>query len=59
VTESSPPADEAGLGDLLIDELRDILYAEQQLTKALPKMREADHQSPRRLSLSAKATTVA
>ena len=38
MTESSPPADEAGLGDLLIDELRDILHAEKQLTKALPKM---------------------
>jgi Mn-containing catalase len=41
VTESSPPADENGLGDLLIDELRDILHAEKQLTKALPKMAEA------------------
>ncbi|QOZ65860.1 DUF892 family protein [Bradyrhizobium arachidis] len=41
VTESSPPADEAGLGDLLIDELRDILHAEKQLTKALPKMAQA------------------
>jgi Mn-containing catalase len=41
VTESSPPADEAGLSDLLIDELRDILHAEKQLTKALPKMAQA------------------
>ncbi|BAM91331.1 non-heme manganese-containing catalase [Bradyrhizobium oligotrophicum S58] len=41
VTESSPPVDEAGLGDLLIEELRDILHAEKQLTKALPKMAEA------------------
>lgn len=41
VTECSPPADEAGLGDLLIDELRDILHAEKQLTKALPKMAQA------------------
>ncbi|WP_229170726.1 YciE/YciF ferroxidase family protein [Bradyrhizobium altum] len=41
VAESSPPDDEAGLGDLLIDELRDILHAEKQLTKALPKMIEA------------------
>src|SRR4051794_10241628 len=41
VTESSPPDDQAGLGDLLIDELRDILHAEKQLTKALPKMAEA------------------
>jgi Mn-containing catalase len=41
VTESSPPADETGLGDLLLEELRDILHAEKQLTKALPKMAEA------------------
>jgi Mn-containing catalase len=41
VTESSPPVDENGLGDLLLDELRDILHAEKQLTKALPKMAEA------------------
>ncbi|WFU58460.1 DUF892 family protein [Bradyrhizobium pachyrhizi] len=41
VTESSSPVDEAGLGDLLVDELRDILHAEKQLTKALPKMAEA------------------
>ncbi|MBR0698192.1 DUF892 family protein [Bradyrhizobium lablabi] len=40
VTESSPPVDETGLGDLLLDELRDILHAEKQLTKALPKMAE-------------------
>jgi Mn-containing catalase len=41
VTESSSPVDEAGLGDLLLNELRDILHAEKQLTKALPKMAEA------------------
>jgi Mn-containing catalase len=41
VTESLPPADELDLGDLLIDELCDILHAEKQLTKALPKMAEA------------------
>jgi Mn-containing catalase len=41
VTESSPPEAVAGLDDLLIDELRDILHAEKQLTKALPKMAEA------------------
>jgi Mn-containing catalase len=29
------------LGDLLLDELRDLLHAEKQLTKALPKMAEA------------------
>jgi Mn-containing catalase len=38
VTESSPPVDEAGLTELLLHELRDILHAEKQLTKALPKM---------------------
>jgi Mn-containing catalase len=41
VTESSPPVDEAGLTELLLDELRDILHAEKQLTKALPDMAEA------------------
>jgi Mn-containing catalase len=41
VAESSAPADEAGLNDLLVDELRDILHAEKQLTKALPKMAQA------------------
>jgi Mn-containing catalase len=41
VTESSPPADEAGLYDRLIDELRDILHADKQLTRALPRMAEA------------------
>jgi Mn-containing catalase len=41
VTESSPPTEQAGLADLLIDELRDILHAEKQLIKALPKMAEA------------------
>jgi Mn-containing catalase len=41
VTESSSPVDEAGLGGLLVEELRDILHAEKQLTKALPKMAEA------------------
>jgi Mn-containing catalase len=41
VTESSSPVDEVGLTDLLLNELRDILHAEKQLTKALPKMAEA------------------
>src|SRR6201996_7437263 len=41
VTESSPPAQLGGLEELLIDELRDILHAEKQLTKALPKMAAA------------------
>jgi len=38
VTESSPPVDANGLGELLIDELRDTYDAERQLTKALPKL---------------------
>ena len=33
--------DESGLQDLLLRELRDILHAEKQLTKALPKMVKA------------------
>src|SRR5580698_302559 len=41
VTESSPPEAAAGLDELLIDQLRDILHAEKQLTKALPTMAEA------------------
>ena len=41
VTESSAPESPEGLDDLLIDELRDILHAEKQLTKALPKMAAA------------------
>jgi Mn-containing catalase len=41
VTESSPPEAIVGLDELLIDELRDILHAEKQLIKALPKMAEA------------------
>jgi len=40
-TESSPPTTPEGIHDLLLDELRDILHAEKQLTKALPKMAEA------------------
>jgi len=40
-TESSPPIVPEGIAELLIDELRDILHAEKQLTKALPKMAEA------------------
>jgi Mn-containing catalase len=41
VTESSPAESVEGLDELLIDELRDILHAEKQLTKALPKMAAA------------------
>jgi Mn-containing catalase len=40
-TESSPPTAPDGINDLLLDELRDILHAEKQLTKALPKMAKA------------------
>jgi len=40
-TESSPPTAPEGISDLLLDELRDILHAEKQLTKALPKMAKA------------------
>ena len=40
-TESSPPTAPDGLDELLIHELRDILHAEKQLTKALPKMANA------------------
>src|SRR6185437_14619772 len=39
--ESSPREAAEGILELLIDELRDILHAEKQLTKALPKMAEA------------------
>ncbi|WP_407175418.1 DUF892 family protein [Bradyrhizobium sp. STM 3562] len=41
VTESSPATDEAGLTELLMHELGDLLHAEKQLTKALPKMAQA------------------
>ena len=40
--ESSEGADEA-IQELLVDQLRDILHAEKQLTKALPKMAKAAH----------------
>ena len=40
-TESSPPTAPDGLDELLVDELLDILHAEKQLTKALPKMAKA------------------
>ena len=41
VAESAPVDDVVGLQELLVDELRDLLHAEKQLTKALPKMAEA------------------
>ena len=40
--ESSGPGDES-IGELLVEQLRDILHAETQLTKALPKMVKAAH----------------
>jgi Mn-containing catalase len=40
-TESSPPVVPDGIDELLLDELRDILHAEKQLLKALPKMAKA------------------
>src|SRR3954465_9791029 len=40
-TESSPPTAPDGINELLVEELRDILHAEKQLTKALPKMAKA------------------
>jgi Mn-containing catalase len=39
--ESSPPTAPDGMDELLVDELRDILHAEKQLTKALPMMAKA------------------
>src|ERR1700753_2011009 len=41
VAESSPIESPEGLDDLLVNELRDLLHAEKQLTKALPKMAAA------------------
>jgi Mn-containing catalase len=41
VAESSPAEAPVGFDELLIDQLRDILHAEKQLMKALPKMSEA------------------
>lgn len=41
VAESSPTEALVGFDDLLIDQLRDLLHAEKQLTKALPHMIEA------------------
>jgi Mn-containing catalase len=40
-TESSPPIAPEGVSELLLKELRDILHAEKQLTKALSKMAKA------------------
>ncbi|WP_024576538.1 MULTISPECIES: DUF892 family protein [unclassified Afipia] len=40
-TESSPLIADEGVTELLLEELRDILHAEKQLTKALPRMAKA------------------
>ena len=40
-TESAPSFSSDGINELLVDELKDILHAEKQLTKALPKMAKA------------------
>ena len=39
--ESSDPSDTEPIQELLVDQLRDILHAEKQLVKALPKMAKA------------------
>jgi Mn-containing catalase len=41
IAESSPLEDDTGIAELLLDELRDILHAEKQVLKALPKMAAA------------------
>ncbi len=41
--ESSDLPDPAPIQELLVDQLRDILHAEKQLLKALPKMEKAAH----------------
>ena len=43
--ESSDPAESAPIQELLVDQLRDILHAEKQLLKALPKMAKAARSS--------------
>ncbi len=40
VTESSPPADKAGLGELLLDELRDILHRKSSSPKRFRRWRK-------------------
>jgi Mn-containing catalase len=40
-TESVPSNPPEGLAELLVDQLKDILHAEKQLTKAIPKMAQA------------------
>jgi len=44
--ESSDPAAAESIRELLADQLRDILHAEKQLLKALPKMAKAARSTP-------------
>jgi ferritin-like metal-binding protein YciE len=41
MNSSKPPNEDTELHDLFVDQLRDILWAEKQLVKALPKMAKA------------------
>ena len=43
VFESSFPIDAQGIHDALVEHLRDLLHAEKQLVKALPKLAKAAH----------------
>jgi manganese catalase len=51
--ESSDPAESEPIQELLVDQLRDILHAEKQLLKALPKMAKAARSSQLRTLLEA------
>lgn len=42
---TNPPNSDTELHDLLVDQLRDILWAEKELVKALPKMAKAANDS--------------
>ncbi len=50
---TSTTGDPALIEQLLVEQLRDLLHAEQQLVKALPKMVAAAHGDPLRRALSA------
>ncbi|AVA23804.1 DUF892 family protein [Rhizobium sp. NXC24] len=41
LTQSAPPEGSEAIQEVLVDELRDLLHAEKQLLKALPKMQKA------------------
>lgn len=51
--EASEATDAAMIADLLVDQMRDLLHAEKQLTKALPKMIKAATAEPLSLLLEA------